>query len=444
MNPRMVRDMLAVDSYSAVLDGMNSMPIYGKVRDIVGLTIEATGPAMRVGDFCSVRSRVDNQEIPVEVVGFRDDRILLMSLGDSRGIGPGDILIPTHAPLAVKGSTALLGRVLNGLGAPIDGGPSIDSGDTLSIMAKAPGAMERTRIQEPITTGIRALDVAVTCGRGQRIGIMSGSGVGKSKLISMIARNTNADVNVIALIGERGREVKDFLEVDLVEEGLKRSVVVVATSDEPALMRLNGAYLATAISEWFRDQGANVLLMMDSATRFAMAQREVGLAVGEPPTTKGYPPSVFSVLPKLMERAGSTERGSITAFYTVLVEGDDFNDPIGDAVRSILDGHLVLSRDLATRGHFPAIDVLESISRVMIDVTSEEHQSVAQEMRAILAVYRDAEDLINIGAYVQGANPDIDRAVRLVPRINRFLQQGLFEESAFETMAVELKQVLAG
>ena len=436
--------MLDASSYAATLDRINPTPVYGKVRDVVGLTIEATGPAMRVGDFCSIRSKVDGLEIPVEVVGFRGDRILLMSLGDSRGIGPGDVLVPTHAPLEVKGSTALLGRVLNGLGVPIDGGPKIETGDTLSIMAAAPGAMTRTRIDKPIVTGIRAFDTSVTCGMGQRIGILSGSGVGKSKLISMIARNTNADVNVIALIGERGREVKDFLEVDLGEEGLARSIVVVATSDEPALMRLNGAYLATAIAEWFRAQGTNVMLMMDSVTRFAMAQREVGLAVGEPPTTKGYPPSVFSVLPKLMERAGTTAQGSITGFYTVLVEADDFNDPIGDAVRSILDGHLPLSRDLATRGHFPAIDVLESISRVMLDVTTEAHQNLARDMRAVLAVYRQAEDLINIGAYVKGSNPEIDRAIRLVPRINKFLQQGLFETSSFDKIEHELKQVLAG
>ena len=411
---------------------------------MVGLTIEATGPPMRVGDFCTIRSKVDGESVPVEVVGFRGERILLMTLGESRGIGPGDVLIPTHAPLKVRGSMNLLGRVLNGLGEPIDEGPCIDDGEPLSIMASAPGAMERQRIVEPLVTGIRSLDSCITCGKGQRLGIMAGSGVGKSKLISMIARNTNADVNVIALIGERGREVNDFLEMDLGEEGLKRSVVVVATSDEPALMRLNGAYLATAIAEWFRDQGLNVMLMMDSVTRFAMAQREVGLAVGEPPTTKGYPPSVYGTLPRLLERAGSTALGSITGFYSVLVEADDFNDPIGDAVRSILDGHLVLSRDLATRGHFPAVDVLESISRVMIDVTTEGHQEVARDLRSVLATYREAEDLINIGAYVQGSNPAIDRAVRLVPKINQYLQQGLYEDAPYAAIEPTLKQLLLG
>lgn len=434
----------ALDSFKENLRTIDSLPINGKVCDVVGLTIEATGPPMRVGDFCTIQSKVDGESVPVEVVGFRGDRILLMTLGESRGIGPGDVLVPTHAPLTIKGSMKLLGRVLNGLGEPINEGPSIDEGDTLSIMASAPGAMERTRIQEPLITGIRSLDTCITCGKGQRLGIMAGSGVGKSKLMSMVARNTNADVNVIALIGERGREVNDFIEMDLGEEGLKRSVVVVATSDEPALMRLNGAYLATAVAEWFRDQGLNVMLMMDSVTRFAMAQREVGLAVGEPPTTKGYPPSVYGTLPKLLERAGSTSRGSITGFYTVLVEADDFNDPIGDAVRSILDGHLVLSRELATRGHFPAVDVLESISRVMIDVTTEGHQDVARDLRSVLATYREAEDLINIGAYVQGSSIEIDRAVRLVPKINKFLQQGLHEESSYEMIEPELKRLLLG
>lgn len=436
--------MAVLDSYLSTLHKTEPLPVFGKVCDVVGLTIEATGPPMRVGDFCTIRSKVDKEEIPVEVVGFRGERILLMTLGESRGIGPGDVLIPTHAPLKVRGSMDLLGRVLNGLGVPIDEGPAINTGDTLSVMAAAPCAMKRRRITEPIETGIKSLDACITCGKGQRLGIMAGSGVGKSKLISMIARNTNADVNVIALIGERGREVKDFIEIDLGEEGLKRTVVIVATSDEPALMRLNGAYLATAIAEWFRDQGLDVMMMMDSVTRFAMAQREIGLAVGEPPTTKGYPPSVYGKLPQLLERAGSTERGSITGFYTVLVEADDFNDPIGDAVRSILDGHLVLSRDLATRGHYPAVDVLESISRVMIDVTSDEHQSVALDLRSVLATYREAEDLINIGAYVQGSNPEIDRAIRLVPKVNRFLQQGLYEDSSFDTIEHELKQLLLG
>jgi len=304
--------------------------------------------------------------------------------------------------------------------------------------------LERRRITEPLATGIRSIDACITFGKGQRVGIMSGSGLGKSKMLGMIARNTNADVNVIALIGERGREVREFIEVDLDAEGLARSVVVVATSDVPALLRIRGAYLATAIAEWFRDQGADVMLMMDSITRFAMAQREVGLAVGEPPTTRGYPPSVYALLPRLLERAGTSPAGSITGAYSVLVEADDLNDPIGDAVRSILDGHVVLSRDLATRNHYPAVDVLGSISRCMIDVTPEEHQSLAGELRTILATYRDAEDLVNIGAYADGSNPEIDRALRLMPSLQAFLRQGMFEQSPFDQIMARMRGALRG
>jgi flagellum-specific ATP synthase len=292
--------------------------------------------------------------------------------------------------------------------------------------------LQRQRIVHPIATGIRSIDACLTCGKGQRVGIMAGSGVGKSKLIGMIARNTYADVNVIALVGERGREVRDFIELDLGPEGLSRSVVVVATSDEPALRRISGAYAATAVAEWFRTQGADVMLMMDSITRFAMAQREVGLAIGEPPTTKGYPPSVYSLLPKLLERAGTASTGSITGFYAVLVEGDDLNDPIGDAVRSITDGHIALSRDLATRGQYPAVDILESVSRCMMEVTNESHQKLAIRIRQILATYRDAADLVNIGAYVAGSNPEIDLALRLMPKIREFLRQDMNEKSIYE------------
>ena len=414
------------------LESSEPLRVYGKVLEVVGLTIEATGPPTQIGDLCYVQAADGERRIPVEVVGFRRDRILLMPLADSRGIGPDSLLIPTHAPLRFRAGDGLIGRVVDGLGNPIDGKPPIRDGREVNVMAAAPRAMERTRITEAISTGVRSIDGMVTCGKGQRIGVMAGSGVGKSKLMGMIARNTNADISVIALIGERGREVRDFIEVDLAEAGLERSVVVVATSDEPALVRIKGAYLATAIAESFRSQGADVLLMMDSITRFAMAQREVGLAVGEPPTSKGYPPSVFSMLPKLLERAGSDRFGSITGVYTVLVEGDDMNDPVADAVRSMLDGHVVLSRDLASRGHYPAVDVLESISRVMLDVTDERHQQAAAKLRQIMAVHRDAEDLVNIGAYVKGSNPEIDEALRVMPKIREFLKQGLFETSSLD------------
>ena len=421
---------------------------YGKVVDIVGLTIEATGPAMRVGDLCYVApesiddghasltrnhgsNNGNSNRIPLEVVGFRGDRILLMPLGDMRGIGPGTVLIPTHKPRMVRVGNTLLGRVLDGLGQPIDGAPPPLWETEVPLVASPPPPMSRQRVLEPIGSGVRAVDSCITSGKGQRMGIMSGSGVGKSKLMGMIARNTNADINVISLVGERGREVKDFIESDLGDEGLARSVVVVATSDTPALIRISGAYTATAIAEWFRGQGADVMLMMDSVTRFAMAQREVGLAIGEPPTTKGYPPSVFSLLPRLLERAGNAETGSITGFYTVLVEADDMNDPIGDAVRSILDGHIVLSRDLASRGHYPAIDVLESVSRAMNEVTTPRHRQLANQMRGIMATYRDAEELINIGAYVAGSNAEIDQSIQLISNIRAFLRQDMDEQSAF-------------
>lgn len=424
------------------IESADPVATYGRVLDVVGLTIEATGPPMRIGDLCYVRPRDGGEEIPVEVVGFRGGRTLLMALGERRGIGPDSLLAPTHAPLDMRVGRDLVGRVIDGLGRPIDGGPPLSTGERVNVIARPPRAMERRRIDEPISTGIRSIDACATCGKGQRVGILAGSGVGKSKLLGMIARNTNADLNVIALIGERGREVRDFIEADLGDEGLKRSIVVVATSDEPALVRMKGAYLATAIAEWFRDEGSDVMLMMDSVTRFAMAQREVGLAVGEPPTTKGYPPSVFSTLPKLLERAGRTKQGSVTGFYTVLVEADDLNDPVGDAVRSILDGHVALSRDLASRGHYPAVDLLHSVSRVMDDVIGEDHVQLARQLRSVLAVYRDAEDLVNIGAYTKGANPEVDTALRLMPDIRRFLQQGLHEESDFDALVAALRRVL--
>ncbi len=417
---------------------------YGKITEVVGLTLQATGPEMNVGDLCFVRRKGQEAFVPAEVVGFRGNRILLMPLGDMQGIGPGSVLVPTHRPRLVRVGLGLLGRAVSGMGAPIDGGPPPVYTDEAPMLAASPPPLSRARITEPIATGVRAIDSCVTCGKGQRMGIMSGSGVGKSKLIGMIARNTNADVNVIALIGERGREVRDFIEVDLGPEGLARSVVVVATSDEPALVRLSGAYTATAIAEWFRAQGADVMLIMDSITRFAMAQREVGLAIGEPPTTRGYPPSVYSVLPKLLERAGTSNSGSITGFYAVLVEADDMNDPVGDAVRSIVDGHVALSRDMASRGQYPPVDILDSISRSMIDVTSAEHRELATQMRSVLSTYRDAEDLVNIGAYVKGSNPEIDRALRLIPKIRAFLKQDLFEAAPYEQITQRMQEALRG
>lgn len=436
--------MIDLASYKRRLEGADPLTACGKIVDVVGLTLQATGPPMSVGDLCYVEPQGGGQRTPVEVVGFRGDRILLMPLGNLRGIGPGNIVIPTHRPRTVRCGNGLLGRVIGSMGAPIDNGPPLAWEEEMPLLADPPAPMERERILEPLATGVRAIDACMTCGKGQRVGIMAGSGVGKSKLIGMIARNTSADINVIALIGERGREVRDFVEMDLGPEGLKRSVVVVATSDEPALLRISGAYIATAVAEWFRAQGADVMLIMDSVTRFAMAQREVGLAIGEPPATRGYPPSMYALLPKLLERAGNDARGSITGFYAVLVEADDLNDPVGDTARSILDGHIALSRDLASRNHYPAIDVLESISRAMYDVTPETHRNLAGRVRRHLAVYREAEDLINIGAYVAGSNPEIDAAIRAMPSLRRFLQQGLHESSTLDNMEEQLREALRG
>ncbi len=436
--------MFTLEPYIERVKAAQSIGVFGKVVAVVGLTIEATGPVMHIGDLCFVQPPRGGQPIPVEVVGFRGNRILLMALGDMAGVAPQSVVIPTFKPQMARVGLDLLGRVIGSMGSPLDGRPAPEGTHLAPLMANPPSPLDRRRIVEALATGIRAVDGCITCGKGQRMGILAGSGVGKSKLIGMIARNTNADVNVIALVGERGREVRDFIEGDLGPQGLARSVVVVATSDEPALMRIKGAYVATAIAEWFRAQGADVLLMMDSVTRFAMAQREVGLAVGEPPTTKGYPPSVFGLLARLLERAGTSPTGSITGLYSVLVEADDLNDPIGDAVRSILDGHVALSRGLATRNHYPAVDVLESVSRCMIEVTSEAHRTFAGDMRRVLATYRDAEDLVNIGAYVNGSNPEIDRSIRLMPAVRRFLQQGLYEATSFEEIEGLMQRSLKG
>lgn len=422
-----------VNKFMSAIDDCESLKMNGKITQVIGLVIESRGPNVSLGELCYVCSRFpDVAPIPAEVVGFREGFVLLMPIGEMQGIGPGCEVISAQRTLKVKVGNELLGRVLDGLGEPMDGKGPILSKKEYPLQASPPDPLKRPRIHEPLYVGVRAIDGVITMGSGQRIGIMAGSGVGKSTLLSMIARNTEADISVIALVGERGREVKEFIERDLGEEGLKRSVVVVATSDKPALVRIKGAMTATAIAEYFRDQGKKVVLMMDSVTRFAMAQREVGLTVGEPPATRGYTPSVFALLPRLLERAGTSDKGSITGIYTVLVDGDDMNEPIADAVRSILDGHIVLSRAIAAQNHFPAIDVLASVSRVMMEVVSKEHYQASQELRSLMAVYKDAEDLIHIGAYVNGSNPKIDAAIKKIDQINAFLCQGVFEQDTFE------------
>jgi flagellum-specific ATP synthase len=401
---------------------------FGRVSQVVGMVIEGIGPAAAIGDVCHISVAGWPQPIPAEVVGFRDEKILLMPLGEVRGIEPGCRIMPLGAPAQASVGKGLLGRVLDGLGQPMDEKGPIDYEGEVPLYARPLNPVLRKRIAQPVDVGVRAINALLTIGRGQRMAIFSGSGVGKSTLLGMMARHTTADVNVIALIGERGREVREFLEKDLGEEGLKRSVVVVATSDRHPLLRMRGAYLATALAEYFRDQGKDVLFMMDSITRFAMASREVGLAVGEPPTAKGYTPSVFAQLPRLLERAGTTSGpGSITGIYTVLVDADDLMDPIADAIRSIADGHIVLSRDLANQNHYPAIDVLASISRVMGDVVAPEQIETRNKLLALLATYRRSEDLINIGAYVAGTNPNIDYAIKKIPEINSFLRQAVAE-----------------
>ena len=414
----------------------------GKVTQVIGLVIECKGPHVSIGELCYVCSRFENVEpIPAEVVGFREGNVLLMPIGEMEGIGPGCEVISAQRVLKVKVGPQLLGRVLDGLGEPMDGKGPLLCKEEYPLQAAPPPPLERPRIKDSLYVGVRAIDGLITLGSGQRIGIMAGSGVGKSTLLSMIARNTEADVSVIALVGERGREVKEFIERDLGEEGLKRSVVVVATSDRPALVRIKGAMTATAVAEYFRDQGKKVVLMMDSVTRFAMAQREVGLTVGEPPATRGYTPSVFALLPRLLERAGTSEKGSITGIYTVLVDGDDMNEPIADAVRSILDGHIVLSRGIAAQNHFPAIDVLASVSRVMGEVVDDEHNNAARRMRALMAVYKEAEDLIHIGAYVNGSSEKIDTAIKKIDAINDFLCQGVFEKDTYEDTEKSLEAI---
>ncbi len=403
----------------------------GRVVQVVGLTIEAVGLDCHIGEICEVRG-LQSDVVQTEVVGFRQDRALLMPLGDIQGIQPGSPVFPISKSFLTPVGTGLLGRVLDGLGRPIDGGNLPEGMITASTNNPPPHPLQRNPIREPLVTGIRVIDGLLTCGKGQRMGIFAGSGVGKSTLMGAIARNSKSDISVIALVGERGREVREFLERDLGQEGLARSVVVVSTSDQPALVRLKAAFVAMTVAEYFRDTGMDVTFMMDSVTRFAMAQREVGLAIGEPPASRGYTPSVFSLLPRLLERAGTSDKGTITGFFTVLVEGDDFNEPVCDAVRGILDGHIILSRTLAARNHYPAIDVLNSVSRVMPAITSREHRTYAAQARKHLATYEKARDLVNIGAYVNGSDPDIDAALAVMPALTQFLQQDMNEFTGFD------------
>jgi flagellum-specific ATP synthase len=419
-------------SFHDILKNLDTVEYSGKVMKVVGLTVESNGPAVNIGNICRIYPSVGDDYVEAEVVGFRDQRVLLMPFGDMTGIGFGSRVVSTGHSLRVAVSEKLVGRVLNALGKPMDDGPAIVEEEFYPVDNAPPNPLTRTRIANEFPLGIRAIDGLLTVGQGQRLGIFAGSGVGKSTLLGMIARYAVADVNVIVLVGERGREVKDFIEKDLGAEGLQKSVLLVATSDQPALLRLKAALVGTSIAEYFRDKGLKVLLLMDSVTRFAMAQREIGMAIGEPPISRGFPPSVYSILPKLLERSGTSDRGSITGLYTVLVEGDDMNEPISDTVRGILDGHIVLSRALATSNHYPAIDVLESISRVMKEIIPKAQYERAGFVKNAMSVYRKAKDLIDIGAYKSGSSAEIDEAIRLNPVINAFLKQGVDEAATYD------------
>lgn len=429
------------ENFCTHIDYVNVDKIIGKVTKVVGLIIEATLPDATLGELCEIFKR-DGTFVRAEVVGFRENKILLMPLDETVGISPGSKVIKSPKPLSTLAGEELLGRVIDGFGNPLDNKGPISTKHKVPVYNNPPNPMERERIKDPLTTGIKAIDSLITLGHGQRVGIFAGSGVGKSVTLGMIAKYTNAEINVIGLIGERGREVKEFIERDLGEEGLKRSVVIVATSDQAAMVRVKASYMATAIAEYFRDQGKNVMLMMDSLTRFSMAQREIGLAAGEPPATKGYTPSVFAALPRLLERAGTSSKGTITGLYTVLVEGDDMEDPISDSARSILDGHIVLSRKLANRGHYPAIDVLQSVSRLKNEVTDQEHRENSIKILEILANYYDSEDLIKIGAYQQGSNPKIDEAIKKIDPINNFLKQKIEESSEMDDTIKKMNALL--
>ncbi|MBN1982758.1 MAG: FliI/YscN family ATPase [Chitinivibrionales bacterium] len=429
--------------YDAILH-TDSVSVQGKISEVIGLLIESTGPAASIGEVCSILSTETDAVIgQAEVVGFRKDRTLLMPLGPLEGIHPGFSIVSTKKPLQIELSGNLLGRILNGLGKPIDAKGGLKPQIVRSIYSRVPNPLTRKRIATPFETGIRPIDSLITLGRGQRIGIFSGSGVGKSILLGMMARNCCADVNVIALIGERGREVREFIERDLGADGLARSVVVVATSDQPALIRLKGALVAVAIAEYFRDLGKDVLFLCDSLTRMALAQREIGLAIGEPPATKGFTPSVFAMLPQFLERAGTSDVGTITGLFTVLVEGDDLDEPISDAARGILDGHIVLSRKLAHRNHYPAIDILQSISRCQSDVVTKEHLALAARAKNLLAIYKENEDLIQIGAYATGSNLRIDKAIKAHDGLQKFLRQDKNEKASFAANIASLEAIVS-
>lgn len=426
---RYEQNLKLLDSVEEKLKKMNPYDYIGEVQKIIGLTIESKGPDAALGELCKII--VGEKKSLAEVVGFKEEFSILMPLEDVTGLKKGCEVIKTGRTVSIPVGEEIKGRVIDALGRPIDG-KRLSLKEYRPIVSEAPNPLIRNRILEPLPMGVRSIDGFLTIGKGQRIGIFAGSGVGKSTLLGMIARNTTADINVIGLIGERGREVREFLEKDLGEAGLRRSVVVVSTSDQPALLRIKALLTATTFAEYFRDKGYNVMLMVDSLTRWAMAQREVGLAIGEPPTTRGYPPSVFAQLPKILERAGNSDKGSITGIYTVLVEADDFNEPISDTVRGIVDGHIMLSRRLAESNHFPAIDVLMSISRLMTDIVKPEHMQAARALRDMMATYNDAKDLIDVGAYKKGTNPKIDKSIQLIDEINAFLRQGIREKMSFD------------
>jgi type III secretion system H+-transporting two-sector ATPase len=433
--------LLELQQYIQAIDWLSPVEMRGRVTALVGLLIRAVVPEAHVGELCLIRSPRRVRELKAEVVGFHDGETILMPLGEIQDVAMGAEVIPTGTSLKVGVGEALLGRVLDGLGATTDGLGPIEATEEYPVMSRPPAALRRQRITRVLPTGVRAIDGVLAVGEGQRIGIFSATGVGKSTLLGMLARNTEADVNVIALVGERGREVRDFLEVDLGAEGLSRSVVVVATSNEPSLVRLKAAYVATAIAEYFRDQGKRVVFMMDSVTRFARALREVGLAAGEPPARSGFPPSVFSELPKLLERTGNSDKGSITAFYTVLVEGDDLTEPVADETRSILDGHIVLSRLLAGAGHYPAIDVGQSVSRVFSNIAGGQHVEAARKLREVLATYETQKDLILVGAYKKGSDPRTDYALSKLNAVNTFLRQGTHERTSANTTIAQLQRL---